>query len=65
MGFYQTRKSSGKYFSSLEVVSEESDRKEKGCWCNNHSFSGNQEEVAQREQLRVAVDWRGQAAAGE
>ena len=25
-------------------------------WCNNHCFSGNQEEVTQREQLRVEVD---------
>ena len=33
-------------------------------WCNNHCFSGNQEEVTQREQLRVQVDRGGQAAAG-
>ena len=34
-------------------------------WCNNHGFSGNQEEVTQREQLGVDVDRRGQAAAGK
>ena len=33
-------------------------------WCNNHGFSGNQEEVTEREQLSVAEDWRGKAATG-
>ena len=33
--------------------------------CNNHCFSGNQEEVTQREKLGVGVDWGGETAAGK
>ena len=32
---------------------------------NNHCFSGNQEEVTQREKLGVGVDWGGETAAGK
>ena len=46
------------------MVKEEREKGKGRYWCNNHGFSGNQEEVTEREQLSVTEDWRGKAAAG-